>query len=133
MMAVWTFVAACSQSPQIEQIAVGTVADQDTQVAVPEGYSQHHREENDIQQGGQATALLCAICHFKVRRYFTVLNDTCPRAFMERTDDGDKVCGAADLEQNFPERSSFHRIECLREINKDRAVAPDTSSAAVWQ
>ena len=39
MMAVWTFVAACSQSPWIEQITVGTVADQDTQVAVPEGHS----------------------------------------------------------------------------------------------
>ena len=38
---------------------------------------------------------------------------------MEGADDGDKVCGAADLEQNFPESSAVHRIECLREINKD--------------
>ena len=76
-------------------------------------------EENDKQQGGKATALLCAIRHFKVWRYFTVLNDTCPHAFMERADDGDKVCGAADLQQNFPESSSVYRIECLREANKD--------------
>jgi len=82
-----------------------TAADLDTQVAVPEGHSQHHREENDKQQGGQATALLCAICHFKVGRYFTVLNGTCPHAFMEGADDGDKVCGSASLEQNFPESS----------------------------
>ena len=40
---------------------------------------------------------------------------------MEGADDGDKVCGAADLEQNFPESSSVHRIECLCGINKDRA------------
>ena len=38
---------------------------------------------------------------------------------MEGADDGDKVCGAVDLEQNFPESNYVHRIECLRENNKD--------------
>jgi len=57
-------------------------------------YSQHHQEENDKQQGGQATALLCAIRHFKVWRHFTVLNDTCPHAFMEGADDRDSLQGS---------------------------------------
>jgi len=64
---------------------------------VPEGYSQHHRKKDDKQQWGQTTALFCAIRHFKVRQNFTILNDTSPYAFVEGADDGDKVCGAADL------------------------------------
>jgi len=69
---------------------------------------------------GTFFAACYTIRHFKFQRYITVFNDTCPHAFTEGADDGDKVCGAAELEQNFPDSSAVHRIECLREINKDR-------------
>ena len=56
----------CLQSPEIKQVAIKTVANRDAQAAVPEGYSQHHREKDDKPQWGQATTLFCTIRHFKV-------------------------------------------------------------------
>ena len=61
---------------------------------------QHDGEEDDKEQWSQTTALLRAIRDLEVRRYLTILDDTCPHAFMERVDDGDyhdKVDRAADL------------------------------------
>jgi len=85
------------QAPQVKHVAVDAVTNRDSDVTVLECHVQHDGEEDDKKQWSQTTSLLRAIRDFEVRRYLTILDDTCPHSVMERANDGDKVSGTADL------------------------------------
>jgi len=77
----------CLQAPQVKHVVVDVVTNRDTDIRVLECHVQHNGEEDDKKQWSQTTALLRAVRDFEVWRYLTILDDTCPHAFMERAYD----------------------------------------------
>ena len=110
----------CLKPPEVEQLAIGSISDSDSDVTISKSNNQHGGEHETEQRWCQDTALRHAVGDRKGFGRLTVVLDSCLHAVMKLLHHGDKLPWAAVIWHDLPQTFSTDSVEGLAQVDVDR-------------